>query len=217
MEGIRVMIAGATGLVGGHFFKRAVADSAYSQVVTLGRRAVPGGEGHDKVRSLTTDFSDLETRAPECEVDAVVCALGTTIKKAGSQNRLFEIDCLYTEAVASYAMRCGARILVVISSVGASPTAYSHYLRTKGEMEARVNALGFRAVHILRPSLLLGERGEKRLVETLGIVLVSPFSFLIPPRYRPIHADTLAGKVDALCKNPGDGVWVYRGGALHGK
>ncbi|WP_300668266.1 NAD(P)H-binding protein [Desulfoluna sp.] len=212
----RIMIAGATGLVGGRFFSRVVADADCSEVVLLGRRSVPELEVHEKVTPLMTDFSDLVERAPACEVDAVVCALGTTLKKAGSRARLFEVDCLYTVAAAAYARKCGASALVVISSVGASPTALSHYLRTKGEMEARVRGLGFQAVHILRPSLLLGGRDETRFGETFGQRMLSPFSRLIPARYRPIHADILAHKIERLVKEPGEGVSICQGDSLGG-
>lgn len=211
--GMRVMVAGATGLVGGRFFQRAVADPGCSRVILLGRRAVPELEAYGKATPLLTDFTDLES-APVCEVDAAVCALGTTLKKAGSRERLFEIDCLYTVAAASYARRCGARTLVVVSSVGASATASSHYLRTKGEMERRVTSLGFTACHILRPSLLLGQRDEKRFGEALGIRLLTPVSCLIPALYRPISADTLARKIEAILKEPGEGVVVHQGADL---
>jgi len=211
------MIAGATGLVGGRFFEAAVADPDYSKIVLLGRRSVPELDVHEKVSTLVTDFSGLEAMAPSCEVDAVVCALGTTIKKAGSKERLFEIDCLFTEAAASYARRCGAKTLVVISSVGASPAASSHYLQTKGEMEKRVKSMGFQSCHILRPSLLMGDRKEKRFGEASGIRLLSPFTFLVPAKNRPIHADTLARKIDALLKNSGEGVAVHEGKALGSK
>lgn len=215
MTDTRVMIAGATGLVGGRFFEAAVADPDYAEIVLLGRRSVPGLDAHETVSTLVTDFSGLETMAPSCDVDAVVCALGTTIKKAGSKERLFEIDCLYTEAAASYARRCGAKTLVVISSVGASSAASSHYLHTKGEMENRVKAMGFHSCHILRPSLLMGDRKEKRFGESMGIRLLMPFLFLIPATYRPIHADTLARKIDALLKEPGEGVFVHQGASLY--
>ncbi|VVS91297.1 NAD(P)H-binding protein [Desulfoluna spongiiphila] len=212
MPGMRIMMAGATGLVGGSFFNRAVADSGIGQIVLLGRRSVPELEAHGKVTSLVADFNKLDAVDPSCEVDAMVCALGTTLKKAGSRERLFEVDCLYTEAAAAYALRCGARTLVVISSVGASPTASSHYLRTKGEMEKRVTALGYPACHILRPSLLTGARGETRLGESLAARLLSPVSFLLPAAYRPVHADTLAEKIHTLLKEPGEGVRVHGGG-----
>jgi len=214
MTDTRVMIAGATGLVGGRFFETAVADPGYSEIVLLGRRPVPELDTHENVSTLVTDFAGLEAMAPSCKVDAVVCALGTTIKKAGSKERLFEIDCLYTEAAASYARRCGAKTLVVISSIGASAAASSHYLKTKGEMERRVTSMGFQSCHILRPSLLLGDRKEKRFGEALGVRLLSPLSFMIPATYRPIHADILARKINALLKEPGEGVAIHQGTSL---
>ena len=208
---MRVMMAGATGLVGGSFFRRAVGDSGIEQIVLLGRRAVSEFESHDKVTSLVADFNALDSLAPSCRVDVMVCALGTTLKKAGSKERLFEVDCLYTEAAAAYGLRCGARTLVVISSVGASATASSHYLRTKGEMEKRVTALGYAACHILRPSLLMGDRGETRFGESLAARLLSPVSFLLPAAYRPVHADTVAETIHSVIKEPGEGVRVYGG------
>src|SRR5262249_62336295 len=93
----------------------------------------------------------------------VFCALGTTIRKAGSEAAFRKVDLEMPLRAAQEALKAGAEQFVVVSSVGADPNSKNFYLRTKGELEAELAKLPFGAIHILRPSLLIGRRQEFRL------------------------------------------------------
>ena len=208
---MHVMIAGATGLVGGAFLHEMVKDSRVSKISLLVRREVPELLLDERVEAVIVRFPELAEREPLAEVDIMVCALGSTIKKAGTKERLFEIDCLYTEAAACYAKRCGATQLLAVSSIGASPRASSHYLQTKGEMERRLKALGFHGSHIFRPSLLLGDRQESRFGESLAARFMAPLSGLIPKAYRPVEASLLAQSMADIAFKGEPGGHFYTG------
>jgi uncharacterized protein YbjT (DUF2867 family) len=55
-------------------------------------------------------------------------------------------------------------------------------------MEDALKALGFRSLTIAQPSVLIGERAEPRLSEKVAWKL----SFITPPKYRPVHATSVA-------------------------
>jgi uncharacterized protein YbjT (DUF2867 family) len=125
----------------------------------------------------------------------VFCCLGTTIKKAGSQEAFRRVDYEYPLNVARLAAQWEDAHFLVVSSVGADAGSGVFYSRVKGELEKAVQALPLAGAHIFRPSLLLGERGEVRLGERMAAVAAKPLSLLLfgPLRkYRPIHARTVA-------------------------
>jgi uncharacterized protein YbjT (DUF2867 family) len=127
--------------------------------VSVGRRVV----GADGVR---WDFTGASPPLPAC--DAAICALGTTLSKAGSQQAFRAVDHDAVLAFASAALAAGARRFVLVSSAGANPNARGFYLRVKGEAEAALAGLPFGALHILRPGLLLGHRAEARPAEAIA-------------------------------------------------
>lgn len=191
------LVAGATGLVGGHVLDRLLADERWSGVVVVGRRSA--GRTHAKLTERLVDFEKL----PELEpVDDVFACLGTTIKVAGSKERFRRVDHDYTVAVARRAHDAGARRLGLVSSVGASEGSSNFYLRVKGETEHDVRHLGYESLIIARPSFLAGERAETRTGERLGIALagvVAPLMLGALRPYRPIEAaDVAAALVAAL-------------------
>lgn len=124
----------------------------------------------------------------------MLCALGTTLRRAGSRERFREVDLGYPLRIAELALRRGAGHFLLVSSVGADPGSRFFYSRVKGELEQAILELGYPAVTVVRPSLLLGERREFRPGEQIA----KRFGFLAPPRYRPVHAaDVAAILVDA--------------------
>ena len=164
--GRTALLLGATGLVGGHVLDLLLASPRYSRVRVLGRRRLARTDA--KLDSQEIDFDRLARHAELFRVDDVFCCLGTTIAKAGSQEAFRRVDLSYVVEAASLASEAGAEQFLVVSAVGADPDSRVFYNRVKGEMEAGVKRLPFRAVWILRPSLLLGEREEFRLGEKVG-------------------------------------------------
>lgn len=189
--GRHVLLAGATGLVGGEILRGLLADDTVASVHVLARRALQ--IQHPKLQAQVVDFAALP---PLPALDEAYLALGTTIKVAGSQAAFRAVDVDANLAVARAALAAGARRLGLVSAMGADPQSRVFYNRVKGELEEAVKGLGFEALVIARPSLLLGDRGALgqpvRMGEHAGSLLAGLLRPLIPARYRPIRASAVA-------------------------
>lgn len=186
------LVAGATGLVGGHVVERLAASADVSRVVLLVRRA--SGLAREKVEEKVIDFDALDRTAFD-GIDDVYACLGTTIKKAGSQDAFRKVDHDYTLAVANAAKAAGAARFALVSSVGASARSKNFYLRVKGETEEAVEKIGFGGLVIAQPSVLVGKREESRPGEKVGIAVTKAFSFAMVgglKKFRPIEARRVA-------------------------
>lgn len=188
----RIMIVGATGLVGSACLRRLISENTFDRVVVLSRRELPPElrrpDTSGKIEEHVIDFDRLEEAAPVMAVDTVICALGTTIGKAGSRERFREDDFEYTYAIARLSRNQGARHYLLVSALGADPASRIFYNRVKGEVEHAIGSLEFPGITIVRPSLLQGQRNEFRLGETLAKRL----AFLLPRKYKPVAADDVA-------------------------
>jgi len=188
----QALLAGATGLVGGQLLARLLAHPAYSRVEVLVRRELP--VRNSKLVQRVVDFEHLEA-VSGISADDVFCCLGTTIRKAGSQQAFRRVDHDYALALAGLARAAGAQQFLMVSALGADARSSVFYSRVKGETERDIAATGLAKVVFMRPSLLLGERQEVRTGERVGSVvgwLIAPL--LIGPlrKYRPIDADHVA-------------------------
>lgn len=202
------LLAGASGLVGGHCLRLLLAEPAYGRVIALGRRALP--LQHPKLEQKLVDFAHIADLVPRA--DDVFCCLGTTIKRAGSQAVFRRVDHDYVVALAQAAKGAGARRCLLVSAVGANPRSRIFYSRVKGEVERDVGAVPFAAVHIFRPSLLVGERHEPRPLERLSALLFGALAPLLvgPLRsYRPIAAQTVAQAMLRAALGTATGVHVH--------
>jgi uncharacterized protein YbjT (DUF2867 family) len=203
------LITGATGLVGSLCLKQLLDDPANAQVIAILRRPAP--ESHPKLVQKIVDFDNLSQLAPIAANDAL-CALGTTIAKAGSQEAFRKIDFGYSKAFAEFALAGGAQQFALVSSVGANARSRNFYLRTKGELEDAVKALPFASVHIFQPSFLTGARAEQRPSEGLGLALTKALQFAFIgglSKYRPIPASTVAAAMIAAVKRAEPGRHTY--------
>jgi uncharacterized protein YbjT (DUF2867 family) len=198
----RVMLVGATGLVGGEVLKLALANPKVRQVVAPARRALPA---HVKLLNPVVDFNALPEESDWWTVDAVICALGTTIKKAGSQAAFTRVDHDHPLRVAELALRHGARAYALNSALGADVQSRVLYSRTKGELERDLLALGYPSLTFVRPGLIGGERNESRPAEQFGITLSTWLRPLLPSRYRVVPAARIAQHLlqAALAARPG--------------
>lgn len=190
------LIAGATGLVGSRLLARLAAEPAYAEVHAVGRRPLPDalrppGSGARLVEHVV-DFGSLGRGAPLPAVDDVYLCLGTTIRAAGSQEAFRRVDFDATVGLARLARRAGASRCVAVSALGADAASKVFYNRVKGETEAALAAIDFASLTILRPSLLDGERTERRPAERATLALTRPLASLIPARWRPVAADAVA-------------------------
>jgi uncharacterized protein YbjT (DUF2867 family) len=204
IQTMRVLLAGASGLVGGLLVPKLSAHD----LTLLGRRKI--GSDAAQLIGATEDWPDM---IDGHAFDISISTLGTTIRQAGSQGAFAAVDRDAVIALAKAARGAGARQFVTISSVGATSSASNFYLKIKGEAEAGVRALGFDRVDICRPGLLRGDRsGTSRPVERLMIGL-SPLTDLLTPaaldQYRSINASDVAGAIAALVGQPESGVHIH--------
>ncbi len=187
------LLAGATGLVGSHVLECLLADATWSHVVTVGRRTTP--ERHEKLEQRVLDIGAIEGLGDLPHADDVFCCLGTTIKRAGSQQAFRRVDHDFVVGLARAGLRLGATQFLLVSAIGADPESRVFYSRVKGEAEAAVRKMPYRAIQIFRPSLLLGERSEFRLGERIAMVGAPLLRLLLVSRlrrYRPIPARDVA-------------------------
>jgi uncharacterized protein YbjT (DUF2867 family) len=210
VNGARVaLVAGATGLVGSALLRRLAAAEAFSRVVPLVRR--PLAEASAKIAPRVVDFALLDD-LPALEATDAFCALGTTIAKAGSQDAFRRVDHDAVLAFARCARRSGAERFLLVSSVGADARAPGFYLRVKGEVEQAVARIGFPALLIVRPSLLLGDRSESRPLETAARTFAPVFNVVLRgplSRYAAVPAETVAAALVAGALEAPDGVHIW--------
>jgi uncharacterized protein YbjT (DUF2867 family) len=187
------LVFGSTGLVGSCLLKELSEKQEYSEIKSFVRK--PSGHNYPKVLEHVIDFGKLENSRDLFKGNDLFICLGTTLKKAGSVAKVEEIDRDIPLKIAEICVQNGVQKIAVVSSIGANKDSKNYYLRIKGELEAGVSVLNFHNIAILRPSLLLGDRNEKRFGETAGKVFMQLFGFLFFGRikkYRAIHARTVA-------------------------
>ncbi len=204
------LLLGGSGLVGQFCLRSLLEDDHYGKVILLTRRTLPATI-NPKVKQMIIDFTKISDLSLEA-VDDVFCALGTTIRKAGSQEAFRNIDLELPMAAASRSLEFGARKFILVSSVDANPKSRNFYLRTKGELEEKLSSLPFAAIHIFRPSFLVGAREGPRLGESLGMGLARLLQFTLIGRlrrYRPIQAADVGRAMVTAAESPRQGRIVY--------
>ncbi len=198
----RVWLSGATGLVGREVLNFLLEDRAFSRVLAVVRR--PLGISHDKLDARVVDFDAIEAALAGEAAEIAICCLGTTIKQAGSQENFRRVDHDYVLAFARAARSAGVQHFMVVTALGANASSRTFYNRVKGEVEAALKELGFAALTIARPSLLLGDRSEFRLGERL----ITPVAKWLPGNLRGIEARTVAHALVVLARAPAKGTRV---------
>ncbi|GEC68718.1 hypothetical protein RTE01_33530 [Raoultella terrigena] len=181
----QVLITGATGLVGGHLLRMLVREPSISAIAAPTRRPLADTQGvfnpHDP------QLSDALAQVVD-PIDTVFCCLGTTRREAGSKAAFIHADYTLVVDTALTGLRLGAKHMLVISAMGADPHSLFFYNRVKGEMEQALRAQAWRNLTILRPSMLLGERDNKRANEAL----LAPLFRLLPGNWKSIDARDVA-------------------------
>lgn len=211
-----ILLAGATGLVGRHCLRAFLEDGSVQRVVTVTRRPLPdpspiAPSALAKLESLVVDFTRLAA-VDLPRVDQVCCALGTTIKQAGSRAKFREVDYDYPVALARRGLELGATHFLLVSALSANHDSPIFYSRVKGETERTVRELPYRSVTIVRPSLLAGERSEFRLGEEIAKRL----AFLTPRRYAPVAASAVAATLARAAREELPGVRIIESAEIAG-
>ena len=179
---MKLLLVGATGLVGQQVLSQALADPRVDMLVTPTRR--PLTMTHGKQVAPVVRFEDLPATADWWQADAVICTLGTTIKKAGSRDNFRKVDHDYPLAVARLARTHGTPSFAIVSAKGANPSSCFFYSRVKGELEADLTALNFPSLTLVRPALIGGDRKERRPGEQMAMKVVQLLNPLVPKAWR---------------------------------
>jgi uncharacterized protein YbjT (DUF2867 family) len=204
------IIFGGTGLVGKEVINELNNTDSYETIKVFTRNKSLSPEG-SKIKEFMIDFDHFETFSDSISGDDLFICIGTTIKKAGSVKRMEEIDRDLPLNLAKMARKSGIRRLAVISSIGANPNSSNYYLRIKGEMEEGLMNMDFGTIAIVRPSLLLGNRKDKRFGEATGKFIIKIFGvFLFGKfrKYRVIEGKNVArAMVKILLELEGKGIF----------
>jgi uncharacterized protein YbjT (DUF2867 family) len=199
---MKAIVIGATGLVGNLILKELISDNDFSEVRIFVRK--PTGMINPKLKEIVTPMTDINILSSEIQGDVLFNALGTTIKKAGSQEEQQRIDRDLPIAFAKIASENGVKIMLNVSSLGANLNG-GFYLKTKAEMENGTGKFFPESVFHFRPGFLVGNRKEFRLVEkiTSGVMkVIDPILTGSSKKYKSMPADKLAKAMISLSKNP---------------
>ncbi|WP_018630208.1 NAD(P)H-binding protein [Niabella aurantiaca] len=205
-------IVGSGGLIGSRLLQYLSEDPEYGIIKTLVRW--PATSRLPKQEEKLVDFSDAESiLLALIDVDVVFCAIGTTLKKVGGdKKRYWQIDHDIPLRVCRMALEMGCREMVLVSAIGAGSNSSNFYLQLKGRTEEDLIATGMPSLHIMQPSLLLGDRKEKRRMEAISQRIMKPASALLSgswSKYRAIDAGDVANAMIEAVHTGQPGVFRY--------
>ncbi len=209
------LVVGASGLVGRALLRQLRApDSGYGTVHALVRKPIESAP--KGVQQHIVDFSRLPLSVPSA--DDLYCALGTTIKVAGSKEAFRAVDFDAVVNTARAAQAAGVTRVAMVSALGAAPNSPVFYNRVKADTEAALRSMSFQRLVIARPSLLVGPRDTlgqvPRPSEALMVKVLTPISGLLPASIRPIDAQVVARAMLVALHQSGDTVQVIESGEL---
>ena len=187
---MKLLLLGATGLVGSRTLKLALSNDVFSEVIAPTRN--PLAPRNRLVNPVTSRIEELTPALTSYKPDAVICALGTTRAKAGSKEAFRYVDHELPIAFGKAAHTAGVETYAMVTAMGASEDSMSFYYRTKGEVERGVMEIGFRSLTICRPSLIGGERNEARRAEGAALSLARLLAPILPKKFHVNPADTIA-------------------------
>lgn len=207
MQQKTALILGASGLTGHHLLELLLDDPLYTRITIYVRK--PVHISHPKLVQQIVDFEQLDSAIDATDV---FCCLGTTIKKAGSQDAFKQVDLIYPQKIAALQLAAGSQKFLVISAVGADDKSSIFYSRTKGQLEKALTLLRYPCLCIFRPSFIMGNRAERRMGEKIGIFIAKLMSpLLIGPlkKYQPVSALALARSMQDAAHHNVNGTHLF--------
>lgn len=205
---MKLLLLGATGLVGSGALKLALSNPAFTEVIAPTRK--PLATRDRLVNPVSSRLEELTPLLVSNKPDAVICALGTTLAKAGSKDAFRYVDHELPIAFGKAARIAGVETYAIVTAMGASANSRGFYLRTKGEVEKHIQEIGFRSLTICRPSLIGGERNEARTAERAALTLLRILAPILPKKFRVNPADVIAASLlDAVIFAKAGCRWVY--------
>jgi uncharacterized protein YbjT (DUF2867 family) len=212
MSGKTAAIIGSTGMIGTYLTELLLQDEYFSTVRLIVRRPInPPDSYRDKIEIKLVDFNDAESLKLALEdTDTLFCCIGTTQKNVKGDKELYrKVDLDIPVKSASFAKEAGCEVMAIVSAVGSNSKSNNFYLKLKGEVEDALQTVGLRSVHIMQPSMLLGDRKEDRPMERVMQVVTKAVAGILPARFRPIHGKTVAAAMIAAVKKNATGFFKY--------
>ena len=210
------VVAGSTGLVGELLVNFLTQSAAYEAVTAIVRKG--SSKIYDEAFTVEVDYEQLSEYAEELKADVVFCCLGTTIKKAGSRKGFHTVDFTFPLELAKIAAKNKSRQFNIITATGAYSKSLFYYNRVKGDIEKEIVKLGIPSINIFRPSLLLGERDEKRRGEEIGAQIAKvlhPFMIGRLKKFRAIQASEVANAMVNVSLMEQNGVKIFESDTIH--
>ena len=204
--GKTALVVGATGAVGREIVRGLCEDENYDKIIVWARREL--NFSHEKLETQIIDFDEIKDMPPR-EIDEIFCALGTTMKQAGSRGQFYKVDVNYPVNIEKWGIASGARRFVLISAYGADERSRFFYLRAKGKAEKKIAALGFKSLQIARLPAIKSEREQVRMGELFMVWLFGLLPKFILTNYCPMSAKDIAAAVIAAAQTDAKGVQIY--------
>jgi uncharacterized protein YbjT (DUF2867 family) len=201
------LIAGSTGLIGSQLLQRLLNDDYYASVKAISRK--PLEITHPRLENIVLDFDRMAEHPEMLKADDVFCCLGTTIKKVKTKEKFRKVDFDYPVELAKLTKASGAEQYLLVSALGADKNSTIFYNQVKGEVEEAISQIGFTSFHIFRPSLLMGNRSERRSGEEAGKVFFKYLGFLVPKKYKGIDSVKVARAMQNVAAQHRHGIHIY--------
>jgi uncharacterized protein YbjT (DUF2867 family) len=210
MDGKKCVVIGGTGLIGSQCIDYISREKdLYKEIVVLVRHLPEKICEIENVIYRIIDFDKQKTYEKYLnDANDFICAIGTTIKKAGSKDKFQKVDFQYPVEIAKIAHANGCNRAFIISALGANPKSIFSYNRTKGMLERTINSIGFQTVFVFRPSLLLGTRKEFRAGEEVAKKVLPCFSSVLPRKYQPVESRVVAASIALMARSKDIGLNV---------
>ncbi len=212
------IVFGSSGFVGSYLLSELLNSSEYGQVIAVVRKSL--NLTHPKLRTVIADYNSFASVKSEIAADEVFIALGTTRTNSPQKAEYYQVDHDYPVLAARLAKERGAKSVFLVTAVGANPHSKFFYIRTKGETERDIIALNFEHTHIFRPSIIMGNRSERRSL--LEEALIGFWSALNPllawkgDKYKGITGEDIAKALIQSAKNPTEKLKIYHWKEMHG-
>ncbi|KGD65930.1 hypothetical protein Y5S_01154 [Alcanivorax nanhaiticus] len=208
----KALLLGATGLVGGECLAQLLDNDAYDSVTVLSRRE--SSLSHPKLDWQVVDLDQMEACQQQFQVDDVFCCLGSTMKKAGSRQAFRHVDHDLVVLAGQMAKRAGVQRFLVVSAINANARSPFFYSRVKGQMERALERLQLPLLVLVQPSLLRGNREDKRTAEDWGNLLnrvIEPLTRWTDAHWLPVDGSKVAeGMVGMALEGPDSGLYKLR-------
>ena len=207
----KALVLGSSGLIGMQTINLLLNNNKYKVVYSISRSKLP--IQNDKLVQILADTETIDAHINDLQVDHLFSCIGTTASKTPDKNQYYAIDLNYPQKVAKILHTNGCHTICLVSSIGANSTSSNFYLKLKGDVENAIKQIGFNSTNIFRPSLLLGDRSEFRLMENIT-QFIYPFInlFLIGSLkdYRSIHAKDVASAMINVATSDKTGEHIYQ-------